>query len=56
MSGMLHNVITKRTYTFTSLAAGAASSSDVVLVRAIDVTDAKSLELVVRIWSANVGT
>lgn len=47
MSGMVHNVITRRQFTFTTVAGSA--TLDVPLVRAIDVSDAKTIDVVVRV-------
>lgn len=54
MSGMVHNVITRRTFTFSTVAT--SSNMEIPLVRALDVTDAKSIELAVRLHAATIGT
>lgn len=52
MSGVVHSVITKRAFTFSSLTN--AGDMEVVLVRAMDVTDAKDITLSVRVHSRTV--
>lgn len=54
MSGMVQNVITRRQFTFTGVAAG--STLDVPLVRAIDVSDAKAIDVVVRVHALTVSS
>lgn len=54
MAGTLHNVTTRRTFTFSNTAV--SNTIEIPLVRALDVTDAKELELIVRVHSVNIGT
>lgn len=52
MTGSVRNVITKRTFTFSNLQAG--QEQDIPLVRAIDVTGAKQIDLVVRVHARTI--
>ena len=54
MAGNVHSVITRRQFTFTRVTT--SGSLDVPLVRAIDVTDAKSIDLVVRVHALTVSS
>lgn len=54
MAGTVRNVITRRQFSFTSVAA--SSTLDVPLVRAIDVSDAKALDVVVRVHALTVSS
>lgn len=54
MSGIVHNIITRRPFTFSSVAG--SGQLDVPLIRALDVSDAKAIDVVVRIHAANFGT
>lgn len=54
MVATLHNVSTRRTFTFTNTAL--SSTIEVPVVRALDVTDAKTLELLVRVHSVTIGS
>lgn len=47
MSGMVHNVISRRQFTFTTVAG--SGTLDIPLVRAIDVSEAKAVDVVVRV-------
>lgn len=49
MGGVVHSVITRRQFSFTGVTTG---TLDVPLIRAIDVTDAKSIDVVVRVHAA----
>jgi hypothetical protein len=49
MSGIVHTILTRRTFTFTNL--GNTLTQDVPLMRAVDVTDAKDITLAVRVHS-----
>lgn len=52
MTGIVHQITTRRTFDFTNLTN--AAFMEVSLVRAFDVTDAKTIDLVVRVHSRNV--
>lgn len=52
MSGSVQNVITKRTFDFSTLQA--SQTQDIPLCRAIEVAGAKQLELVVRVHSRTI--
>lgn len=52
MSSAVHNVITRRRFDFSNVAGG--SALDVPLVRALDMSDAKSIDVVVRIHALTV--
>lgn len=52
MTGHIHTVITRRTFDFSKVQSG--QTQDVPLVRAIDVTNAKALELIVRVHSRTI--
>lgn len=54
MAGTVHNVITRRQFAFTTVAG--SSALDVPLVRAIDVTEAKSIDVVVRVHALTVSS
>lgn len=54
MSGVVHNVITRRQFVFTNVSA--SQTLDVPLVRAIDVADAKAIDLVVRVHALTVSS
>lgn len=54
MSGTVHNIMTKRTLTFTNVAG--SGNIEIPVVRALDVTDAKSIDVLVRVHSATMGT
>lgn len=54
MSGVVHNVITRRQFVFTNVSAN--QTLDVPLVRAIDITDAKAIDLVVRVHALTVSS
>ena len=54
MSGMVHNVITRRQFTFTAV--GVGGTVDVPLVRAIDVSDARAIDVVVRVHALTVSS
>jgi hypothetical protein len=52
MSGTIYQITPKRTFDFASVTSG--SSVTIPLVRALDVKDAKDLQLIVRVHSANI--
>ncbi len=52
MSGIIHTIITRRTFTFSNL--GNTLTQDVPLTRAVDVTDARDITLAVRVHSRTV--
>lgn len=54
MAGTLHNITTRRTFTFTNTAL--SSTIEVPVVRALDIADAKALELLVRVHSVTIGS
>lgn len=54
MAGVLHNITSRRTFTFTNTAL--SNSIEIPLVRALDTLDAKALELLVRVHSVSIGT
>src|SRR5690606_2894740 len=54
MSGTVHSVISRRQFTFTNVSA--SNTLDVPLVRAIDVTDAKAIDVVVRVHALTVSS
>lgn len=54
MTGTLHNVTTRRNFTFSNIST--SNSIEIPLVRALDVTDAKSLDLLCRVHSVTIGT
>ena len=54
MSAIVQNVITRRQFTFTNVAAG--NTLDVPLVRALEVTDAKAIEVMVRVHALTVSS
>jgi hypothetical protein len=53
MSGNLHSIITRRQFVFTNVSTSV--SLEIPLVRAMDVTGAKALELLVRVHSLTIG-
>lgn len=53
MGGIVHNITTRRTFTFTNVATSVAV--EVPLLRAMDISDAKSIELMVRVHSVSIG-
>lgn len=53
MSGIVHNITTRRTFTFTNVATSV--SVEIPLLRAMDISDAKSIELMVRVHSVSIG-
>ena len=52
MSGSIDTIITKRLFDFSKVASG--QTQDIHLVRAIDVTDAKAVDLIVRVHSRTI--
>lgn len=54
MSGILHSVCTRRTFTFSNVAT--SNSVEIPLMRALEITGSKALELIVRIHTYNIGT
>jgi hypothetical protein len=54
MAGSVHTVISRRTFTFTSV--GTSSTLEIPLVRALDVTDAKAIDLAARLHSMTIGS
>ena len=54
MSGMVHNVITRRAFAFSTVSTGV--SLDVPLVRALDVADAKTIDVLVRVHTLTVSS
>lgn len=54
MAGTVHNVITRRQFTFTNVTT--SNNLEVPLVRAIDVTDAKAIDVVVRVHALTVSS
>lgn len=54
MAGTLHNVCARRTFTFSNTAV--SSTIEIPVVRAMDVTDAKAIELLVRVHAVTIGS
>lgn len=54
MAGTVRNIITRRQFTFSTVAG--SGQLDVPLIRALDVSDAKAIDVVVRIHAATFGT
>lgn len=54
MTGSVQSVISRRTFTFSSV--GTSGNVEIPLVRALDVTDAKSIDLQVRLHSMTIGS
>lgn len=54
MSGIVHNIISKRSFIFSGVAG--LGSLETPLIRAIDISDAKAIDLVVRLHSGTIGS
>lgn len=54
MTGTVHSIVTRRAFTFTNVAT--SNSVEIPLLRAMDVTDAKAIELMVRVHSLTIGS
>lgn len=54
MAGILHNITSRRTFTFSNTAL--SSTIEIPLVRALDTLSAKSLDLIVRVHSVTIGS
>lgn len=54
MTGTVHTVITRRQFTFTNVSG--SNTLDLPLVRAIDVTDAKAIDVVVRVHALTLSS
>lgn len=54
MVGTVHNIITRRQFTFTSVTG--SNNLDIPLVRAIEVADAKAIDVLVRVHALTVSS